>query len=92
MINAFVGALVGFYSLVSLIGQKEFALTSNTVIMSYIFSFGVTKAFCNYYAGRLADRFGRRKLLILGWLLGLPVPILVILAPNWSWIIVANML
>lgn len=92
VVNAFVGALVGFYALVPLIGQKEFGLTSNTVILSYIFSFGITKAFCNYYAGRLADRFGRRKLLIFGWLLAVPVPILVILAPNWWWIVFANML
>ena len=92
IINAFVGALVGFYSLVSLIGQAEFGLTSNTVLLSYIVSFGGTKAVCNYYAGRLADRFGRRPLLLLGWLLALPVPLLVITAPNWAWIVAANLL
>lgn len=92
IINAFVGALVGFYSLVSLIGQRDFALTSNTVILSYIFSFGVTKAVCNYYAGKLADKYGRRRLLIVGWLLGLPVPLVVIFAPDWSWIVAANVL
>jgi MFS family permease len=92
VINAFVGALVGFYALVPLIGQREFGLTSNTVLLSYILSFGIAKAFCNYYAGRLADRFGRRKLLVLGWLFAVPVPILVIWAPEWSWIVVANVL
>jgi MFS family permease len=92
VINVFVGALVGFYALVPLIGQREFGLTSNTVLLSYIFSFGIAKAFCNYYAGRLADRFGRRKLLVLGWLFAVPVPILVIWAPDWSWVVIANVL
>jgi MFS family permease len=83
---------VGFYALVPLIGQQEFGLTSNTVILSYVFSFGITKAFSNYYAGKLADRFGRRKLLVAGWLVAVPVPIMVILAPDWSWIVFANVL
>ncbi len=90
IVNAFVGALVGFYSLVSLIGQRDFGLISNIVILSYVLSFGMAKAFCNYYAGTLADRVGRRKILILGWFIGIPVPLLIIIAPNWWWIVFAN--
>ena len=90
--NAFVGAMVGFYSLVSLIGEQEFGIVSKTVILSYVIAFGVTKAFCNFYAGKLADRWGRRRILLVGWFLGVPVPILIILAPDWWWIVFANVL
>lgn len=92
IVNALVGAMVGFYALVPLIGQRDFGLTSNLILLSYIFSFGLSKAFCNYFAGRLADTYGRRRLLILGWLLGVPVPIMIILAPSWGWIVFANFL
>ena len=92
ILNAFVGSLVGFYALIPLIGERDFGLTSNTILLSYVVAFGLTKAVCNYYAGRLADRFGRRRLLILGWTIGIPVPILIILAPNWAWITFANIL
>ena len=92
VVNALVGAMVGFYALVPLIGQRDFGLTSNLILLSYIFSFGLSKAFCNYYAGRLADTYGRRRLLILGWILGVPVPIIIILAPSWGWIVFANFL
>ncbi len=92
VVNSFVGALVGFYSLVPLIGQREFGLISHIVIVSYVFSFGIAKAFCNYYAGTLADKFGRKRLLVLGWLIGIPVPLLIIVAPNWWWIVFANIL
>ncbi len=92
VVNALVGAMVGFYALVPLIGQRDFGLTSNLILLSYIFSFGLSKAFCNYYGGRLADAYGRRKLLILGWILGVPVPIIIILAPSWGWIVFANFL
>ncbi len=92
VVNALVGAMVGFYALVPLIGQRDFGLTSNLLLLSYIFSFGLSKAFCNYYSGRLADTYGRRRLLILGWLFGIPVPILIIYAPDWGWIVFANLL
>ncbi len=92
IINAFVGSLVGFYSLIPLIGEKDFGITSNVIILSYVVAFGLTKAVCNYYAGKLADKFGRKRILVLGLVFGMPVPILVIVAPSWSWIVLANVL
>ncbi len=92
VINAFVGSLVGFYTLIPLIAQTDFGIKSDTLILSYVAAFGVTKAFFNYHAGRLADRFGRRRLLVFGWVFGIPVPILIIIAPSYSWIVFANIL
>src|SRR2546427_1974028 len=92
VINAFVGSLVGFYALIPLIAKADFAIKSDTLILSYVAGFGLTKAFSNYYAGRLADRFGRRRILVLGWMIAIPVPILIILAPSYSWIVFANIL
>ncbi len=92
VINAFVGSLVGFYTLLPLIGQSDFGIKSDTVILSYVTGFGISKAFSNYYAGRLADKFGRRRILVLGWVIGVPVPILIIIAPSYSWIVFANIL
>ncbi len=92
VINAFVGSLVGFYTLLPLIAQSDFGIKSDTVILSYVTGFGITKAFSDYYAGRLADKFGRKRMLTLGWLIGVPVPILIILAPSYSWLVFANIL
>jgi len=75
-----------------LLGEQEFGLTSKTAITSFIVSFGVTKAVINLVAARLSDRIGRRPILIVGWLLALPVPFLIIYAPAWWWIDVANVL
>ena len=79
-------------TVVPLIGEKEFGLTSKTAIVSFIVSFGVTKAICNLFAARTSERVGRKKILVLGWLLGLPVPFLIIFANRWFWFDVANVL
>jgi len=93
LINAFVGAMLGLErTLVPLIAGQEFGLTSVSVTLSFIISFGVVKALANLVAGRSADRWGRKPLLVIGWVVGLPVPFLVMLAPNWGWIVFANLL
>lgn len=93
LINIFVGMMVGLErTVVPLIGEKEFALTSKTAIVSFIVSFGVTKAICNLFAARTSERVGRKKILVLGWLIGLPVPFLIIFANRWFWFDVANVL
>ena len=93
LINAFVGAMVGLErSVVPLLGQRTFGLASTIATLSFIVSFGVVKALANVFAGRLSDRIGRKGVLIAGWLVGLPVPLLIIVAPNWGWIVFANVL
>jgi len=93
VINVFVGMMVGLErTVVPLIGEKEFGLTSKTAIVSFIVSFGVTKAICNLFAARISEGVGRKKVLVLGWLIGLPVPFLIIFANRWFWIDVANVL
>src|SRR5262245_25129713 len=75
LINVFVGMMVGLErTVVPLIGQKEFDLASKTAIVSFIVSFGVTKAICNLFAAHFSEVIGRKKVLVLGWLVGLPVP------------------
>lgn len=93
LINAFVGGMVGIErTVVPLIGSKEFGIASTTLVVSFIVSFGVVKAFANLISGQLADTWGRKRVLILGWLFGLPVPFIIIWAPSWGWIIAANAL
>ncbi len=93
LINAFVGGMVGIErTVVPLIGSKEFGIASTTLIVSFIVSFGVVKAFANLISGQLADRWGRKRVLVLGWLFGLPVPFMILWAPSWGWIIAANAL
>lgn len=93
LINAFVGGMVGLErTVVPLIGTEEFGLLLNTAVVSFIISFGVVKAAINLVSGALADHFGRKRILVMGWLLGLPVPFLIMLAPSWSWIVAANVL
>jgi MFS family permease len=75
-----------------LIGTQDFGLASKTATLSFIATFGVVKAVTNFVAGGLCDRLGRKRLLVLGWLIGIPVPFLVIFAPSWSWIVFANVL
>jgi MFS family permease len=93
VINAFVGAMVGLErTVVPLIAEEEFGLVSRAAVLSFIVSFGVVKAVANLFAGRLSDHWGRKRILIAGWLVGIPVPLLIIFAPSWSWIVFANVL
>ena len=93
VVNAFVGAMVGLErTVVPLIAQADFGLVSKTVVLSFLVSFGIVKALANLFTGRLADRIGRKPLLVAGWLAGLPVPLLIIWAPSWGWIVFANVL
>jgi MFS family permease len=93
LVNAFVGGMVGLErTIVPLIGSEEFKIASATVVASFIISFGVTKALTNLVSGQLADSLGRKQVLVLGWLVGLPVPFMIIWAPNWNWIVAANVL
>lgn len=93
VVNAFVGGMVGLErSILPEIAEKEFNLAIKSAILSFIVVFGVTKAITNYFTGALANRFGRKKLLVLGWFFALPVPFVLMYAPNWNWIILANVL
>src|SRR2546426_2690682 len=93
VVNAFVGAMVGLErTVVPPIAQADFGLVSKTVVLSFLVSFGIVKALANLFAGQLADRIGRKPLLVAGWLAGLPVPLLIIWAPSWGWIVFANVL
>jgi MFS family permease len=93
VVNAFVGAMVGMErSVIPLIAQADFGLVSKSAILAFVFSFGLVKALVNLLAGRLSDRLGRKRILIAGWLAGLPVPLLIIFAPSWDWIVFANVL
>jgi MFS family permease len=93
LINAFVGGMVGIErTVVPLIGAEEFGIASTALVVSFIVSFGVVKAFANLVSGQLADRWGRKRVLVLGWLVGLPVPFMIAWAPSWEWVIAANAL
>ena len=92
-INAFVGAMVGMErSILPVIAEQEFHLAARIAVLSFIVVFGITKALTNYWTGRVAARFGRRQLLIAGWLIASPVPFLLMWAPSWNWILFANAL
>ncbi len=93
MINGFVGGMVGLErTLLPQIAEADFAIAAKTAILSFIVVFGISKAITNYYTGSLANRVGRKNLLVLGWLIGLPVPIMLIYADSWNWVILANVL
>ena len=93
LVNAFVGAMVGLErSTLPLIGRDDFGVDSSAAVLSFIVAFGLAKAFTNLGAGALAERIGRRRLLIAGWAVALPVPLLIALAPSWSWVVAANIL
>jgi MFS family permease len=92
-VSAFVGAMVGLErSTLPLIGQDDFRLSSSTALLSFIAAFGLAKALTNLGAGTYAGRLGRRRLLIAGWVLALPVPVLIALAPSWGWVVAVNVL
>jgi MFS family permease len=93
LINAFVGGMVGLErTVVPLIGSEEFKIASTTLVVSFIVSFGVIKAHANLVSGHFADIWGRKRVLIVGWLFGLPVPFMVMWAPSWEWVVAANAL
>src|SRR5262245_884694 len=92
-LNALVGAMVGLErSVLPLVGKDEFGLASRVAILSFVVAFGVAKAFTNLGAGVLADRVGRKRLLVIGWAVAIPVPAMIALAPSWGWIVAANVL
>ena len=93
IINGFVGGMVGLErSILPRIAEAEFAIAAKTAILSFIIVFGIVKAITNYYTGALANRFGRKKLLVAGWIIGIPIPLMLMFAPSWGWIIAANVL
>lgn len=93
LVNAFVGAMVGMErSILPALAEEEFGLVARTAILSFIAVFGLTKAAANYFAGRWSDAAGRRRILIAGWLVAAPVPFLLIWAPTWNWVLLANVL
>jgi MFS family permease len=93
LVNAFVGAMVGLErTVLPLLAEAEFGLTSKGAILSFIATFGAVKAATNLLAGRLGDLYGRKRVLIAGWLFAIPVPFLVMWAPSWGWIVFANVL
>jgi len=93
LVNAFVGGMVGLErSILPEIADKELGIDSKTAILSFIIAFGITKAITNYFAGRLANSFGRKNLLILGWVIALPIPFLLIFANDWNIVVFANIL
>ncbi|MBB6501749.1 MFS transporter [Pedobacter cryoconitis] len=93
LINGLVGGMIGLErTLLPEIAAKEFHLTSTSVMLSFIIVFGLFKAITNYFTGVFANRFGRKKLLVFGWLIGLPIPFILMYADSWNWIIVANVL
>jgi MFS family permease len=93
LVNAFVGAMVGMErSILPALAEDEFGLVARTAILSFIAVFGLTKAAANYFAGRWSDAVGRRRILIAGWLVAAPVPFLLIWAPTWNWVLLANVL
>ncbi|TNE57810.1 MAG: MFS transporter, partial [Bacteroidetes bacterium] len=93
LINAFVGGMVGMErSMLPQLAEAEFGLAARTAALSFIIAFGVVKAVANLLTGPLASRWGRKRLLLLGWVLGLPVPFLLMYAPSWGWVVAANIL
>src|SRR5258706_1044448 len=92
-LNALVGGMVGLErSVLPLVGERDFKLSSTAAILAFVVAFGLAKAITNLAAGALADRVGRKRLLVIGWLVALPVPVLIGVAPSWSFIVVANIL
>ena len=92
-VNALVGGMIGQErTVLPLLAEREFGLTAFTAALTFIAAFGVVKAATNFFAGTLSDRYGRKPVLVAGWLFGLPVPLLLMWAPSWGWVIAANVL
>jgi len=92
-VNALVGGMIGQErTVLPLLASQTFAITAFTATLSFVLAFGAVKAITNFFAGTLSDRFGRKPVLVAGWLVGLPVPFILIFAPTWSWVIFANIL
>lgn len=93
IVNAFVGGMVGLErTIFPKFAEIEFGVASKTAILSFIIAFGITKAITNYFTGKLANKFGRKNLLLLGWLIAIPIPFILINATSWNWVIFANIL
>ncbi|WP_103070360.1 MFS transporter [Aquimarina sediminis] len=93
LVNAFVGGMVGLErTILPELAEKEFLIVATSVILSFIIVFGVVKAITNYFTGVLANRIGRKNLLIIGWIIAIPIPFILIYAKHWNWIIFANVL
>ncbi len=93
VINALVGGMVGQeQTVLPLLAQREFRLSDYTFLLTYVLVFGITKAGTNYFAGTWSDRFGRKPVLLAGWIIAIPVPLMLIWAPSWGWVVAANML
>lgn len=93
IVNAFVGSMVGLErTIFPEYAEQGFGISSKSAILSFIIAFGIAKAFANYYTGRFANKYGRKNLLVLGWLLAIPVPFMLIYAPSWTWVVIANVL
>lgn len=93
IVNAFVGGMIGIErSILPQFASIEFGVASKTAILTFITAFGISKAIANYFTGRLANKFGRRNLLLFGWVLAIPIPFILIYASSWSWVIFANVL
>ncbi len=92
-VNALVGGMLGQErTVLPLLGEQEFGLRAHTAALSFILVFGLAKAATNYFAGTWADRYGRKPVLVAGWLVAVPVPLMLIWAPSWGWVLVANLL
>src|SRR2546423_13963451 len=90
-VNALVGGMLGQErTVLPLLAEGEFGLTGYTSALTFILAFGATKAATNYFAGTFSDRFGRKPVLVAGWLIALPVPLMIMFAPDWGWVIAAN--
>ncbi|HHJ51488.1 MAG TPA: MFS transporter, partial [Phaeodactylibacter sp.] len=93
IVNAFVGGMVGMErAIFPQFAELEFGVASKAAILSFIAAFGFTKALANYYTGKLANKFGRKNLLLFGWLIAIPIPFLLIYAASWAWVVFANVL
>ena len=93
IINAFVGGMIGLErSILPKIAEEEFHIAAKTAILSFIVAFGIVKAITNYFTGALANRIGRKNLLTIGWLIGIPVPFILMFADSWNWVVAANIL